>query len=106
MQIKVIFFKLRISIVSFMLNVDTNCINFYVYNFKPNFLQLCVSLLGALILTICMFTVLQPTRYPHLHVLLNCVYSGIHFIGFAIYFNILQYTEVPLNLSASKPKIY
>lgn len=27
-----------------------------------------------------------PNRYPHLHALINCVYSFVHFSGFFIYF--------------------
>uniref|UniRef100_A0A2L2Z484 Uncharacterized protein n=1 Tax=Parasteatoda tepidariorum TaxID=114398 RepID=A0A2L2Z484_PARTP len=45
-----------------------------------------------------MYSVKQPARYPHLHVLLNCVYSGVHFIGFLLYFNYLQFTEKPYDL--------
>ncbi|GFT50113.1 dolichyl pyrophosphate Man9GlcNAc2 alpha-1,3-glucosyltransferase [Nephila pilipes] len=67
-------------------------------------LAFCISISGSLLLVIGMFNVKQPARYPHLHVLLNCIYSGIHFVGFLLYFNYLQFKEIPYNLYSKKIK--
>ncbi|XP_054720074.1 dolichyl pyrophosphate Man9GlcNAc2 alpha-1,3-glucosyltransferase-like [Uloborus diversus] len=68
-------------------------------------LLFCLSLSGCLVLVFSMFTIQQPARYPHLHVLLNCIYSAIHFIGFAIYFNYLQFREMPWTVCKGKNKV-
>ncbi|GIY44283.1 dolichyl pyrophosphate Man9GlcNAc2 alpha-1,3-glucosyltransferase [Caerostris darwini] len=62
------------------------------------------SVLGSAILIISMFTIKQPAKYPHLHVLLNCSYSGFHFLGFLLYFNYLQFTEIPYTVYIKKIK--
>ncbi|XP_055933650.1 dolichyl pyrophosphate Man9GlcNAc2 alpha-1,3-glucosyltransferase-like [Argiope bruennichi] len=67
-------------------------------------LSFCISVLGSIALVVSMFTIKQPARYPHLHVLLNCIYSGIHFVGFLLYFNYLQFIEIPYNIYCKKIK--
>ncbi|GFY42887.1 dolichyl pyrophosphate Man9GlcNAc2 alpha-1,3-glucosyltransferase [Trichonephila inaurata madagascariensis] len=73
-------------------------------NAKFSSLAFGISVLGSLILIIAMYKVKQPDRYPHLHILLNSVYCGIHFVGFLLYFNYLQFKESPYNLYSKKIK--
>lgn len=50
-----------------------------------------VSIIGAFTLSIVSLTLRPPSRFPHLHVLLNCVYSFAHFALFSAYFIRQQY---------------
>lgn len=65
-----------------------------------------LSLLGCVLLAVGMFTIKQPARYPHIHILLNSMYSCVHFICFALYFNKLQITEAPMKVFQSKVKFH
>ncbi|GFX48351.1 alpha-1,3-glucosyltransferase [Trichonephila clavipes] len=66
-------------------------------NAKFSSLAFGISILGSLILIIAMYKVKQPDRYPHLHILLNSVYCGIHFVGK----NIAVIRSIQLTLSST-----
>ncbi|XP_067143751.1 dolichyl pyrophosphate Man9GlcNAc2 alpha-1,3-glucosyltransferase isoform X2 [Centruroides vittatus] len=63
-----------------------------------------LSILGGLLLNISAFVVKPPAHYPHIHSLLNAVYSCIHFIGFAVYFQYVQWNHPYPNTTRLKEK--
>ncbi|XP_018322019.1 probable dolichyl pyrophosphate Man9GlcNAc2 alpha-1,3-glucosyltransferase [Agrilus planipennis] len=62
------------------------------------------SLVGSGILSACMLIFEPPVRYPDLFPVLISIYSCIHFLGFFVYFNIIQF-KIPQYNSAIKVKI-
>lgn len=58
---------------------------------KPAFI---ISLIGCVILFLCIFLIKPPIKYPDLWPLLISTYSFLHFFAFLIYFN---YIQVQLN---------
>lgn len=57
-------------------------------------LQFVFSMYGCAILSFIQIFISPPTRYPHLWILVNCVFSFIHFILFFVYFNCQQIVEL------------
>ena len=49
------------------------------------------SILGCFILSVLAIFVTPPTRYPHFHPTINAVYSGLHFLGFLLFFYYRQF---------------
>ncbi|KAH9418775.1 Glucosyltransferase-like protein [Dermatophagoides pteronyssinus] len=45
-----------------------------------------VSIMGAILLSLASLVIAAPEKYPHIHTLLNCMYSFGHFILFYLYF--------------------
>ncbi|XP_017786742.1 PREDICTED: dolichyl pyrophosphate Man9GlcNAc2 alpha-1,3-glucosyltransferase [Nicrophorus vespilloides] len=54
------------------------------------YVLLAISLLGSVILTCISLTFQPPKRYPDLFTVAICIYSCAHFIGFLIYFHVVQ----------------
>lgn len=55
------------------------------------YVQFLASIFGAVSLSIASLTLSPPSRFPHIHVLLNCLYSFAHFALFLAYFVHQQY---------------
>lgn len=63
-----------------------------------------LSMIGCLMLNISTFIIKPPVRYPHMHTLLNMIYSCIHFIAFTGYFHYLQWNHSYPNTTRLKEK--
>lgn len=60
-----------------------------------------LSLFGCAVLTICSVALKPPQNYPYLWSLIISTYSCLHFLGFFVYFNIVQFM-----LKVPKKKLY
>ncbi|XP_015785902.1 dolichyl pyrophosphate Man9GlcNAc2 alpha-1,3-glucosyltransferase [Tetranychus urticae] len=72
------------------LSVDFNLVH------KARTIIFVSSICGCLFLTLASTMLKPPSRYPHIYILLNSIYSCFHFIGFTFYYHYLQfYAEEP-----------
>lgn len=51
-----------------------------------------LSMAGALVSMVLMMAIPPPAKYPDIHTMIGCIYSCVHFIGFAGYFHWKQLT--------------
>lgn len=77
--------------------------NFATFKIFVLHLFMYLSFLGCLILMLAYSFWQPPQRYPDLFVLLISVYSCLHFVGFFVYFNVVQ-LKIPQDFDYGKVK--
>ncbi len=53
------------------------------------------SVVGSIVLALCLNFVTPPANYPHLWPLMISVFSAVHFMGFLVYFNVALFRSQP-----------
>lgn len=77
--------------VYFNANGDLQLFNTISWKEKVIVLSFFSSMMGCLLLNIISIIIPAPKTLPHIHSLLNCLYSFIHLMIFSIYFHELQF---------------